>query len=44
MHAYDNFTSYDEKLSIYDQGLNSRYCIIIIYNICKAHYSQINVL
>ena len=28
MHAYTNFTSYDEKLSIYVQpvqGLNSRY-------------------
>ena len=26
MHAYTNFTSYDEKLFIYVQGLNSRYC------------------
>ena len=25
MHAYTNFTSEDEKLFIYVQGLNSRY-------------------
>ena len=25
MYAYTNFTSYDEKLFIYVQGLNSQY-------------------